>query len=84
MDIAKLQTLAQQLIEAVDGLVTEKHIEGVVGVLEGVARGIHSNWEKHITDETNEFLMKDNITCPTCDTAVQIVRRKSIINVDCT
>lgn len=82
MELADLEKLSQGLIEKVDGLVTEKNINGVVEVLRGVAQGIHDNWEQHLANETNDVLMQDNTCCPICTSLIQVVRRRTIIDVD--
>lgn len=71
---------AKTLIEAVGGLVSEEHILGVLEVFEGVRQGVHNEWEIFLTEQTNNTIMMDKITCESCGTKVVIKRTPGYIS----
>jgi hypothetical protein len=75
-----LEDVAISLIEAVDGAVTEKNIEGVIEVFNGIIRGVNNQWEGHLARETEEVLMYDNIICK-CGSLIEIIRKRTKVEV---
>jgi hypothetical protein len=72
--------IAKELIRALDGIETEKTVRGVVQVFEGIAQGVHNQWEEHLAAETTETLMYDEVVC-TCGNIIDISRKNSTIAV---
>lgn len=70
---------AKTLIEAVGGVVCEEHILGVLEVFDGVRQGVHNEWEIFLTEQTNNTIMMDKITCEGCGTKVVVKRTPGYI-----
>ncbi len=72
--------IAISLIQAIEGLETEKNIEGVLEVFDGIKNGVNNLWEDHLANETTEALMYDNVLCP-CGRLIEITRDVGRIGV---
>jgi len=68
-----LESLAESIIEAVGGIVTDKNIEGVIKVMNGVEQGVNLRWEKHLVQKTNGMLSFNRVVCPVCTHPVEVV-----------
>ncbi len=75
-----MRNVAQGLIEAVGGLVSEKSIDGVVSVFKGIEQGLTNNWEEHIAQKTNNILARDNIICE-CGAKILVTRTRQVVQV---
>ncbi len=76
-----VESLAKGLIEAVEGVVTDKNIEGVSLVFKSMLQAQDLNWEQWIAEDTNEALAIDNIACD-CGRLVKVERTRSSVYVD--
>ena len=75
------EATARSLIEAVGGILSNENIDGVVYVLNAVIATHNDNWEKWITQETNDSLAIDKITCD-CGKLIIVERTPSAVYAD--
>ncbi len=73
--------IAQSLIEATGGIVTDQNIDGVVRVFKGIARGCNLRWEEHIANRANLMLAEHKVKCPSCTHPVKVVIRGDGVKV---
>ena len=78
--MADLSFVAESLIKAVDGIVTEKNIEGVLEVFEGIRKGVNNQWEEHLAAESTEAIMYDEILCA-CGSLIDVKRTRLSVDV---
>ncbi len=72
---------AKELIQDVEGIISEENIVGVASVFKAIVDVNNLQWEQHITKETNKALAIDDITCP-CGVSVQIRRTSKLVYAD--
>lgn len=77
-----IEEIAEGLIKAVGGIVSEKNIEGVITVFKGIKKGVDNDWEAYLTEQTNEVIMRDSLACPSCNTTVLIERQRNNVSVE--
>jgi cytoplasmic iron level regulating protein YaaA (DUF328/UPF0246 family) len=74
------EAAAMNLIKAVDGVMSNENIEGVIYVMQAIISANNENWEQWITDETNESLAIDNFSCD-CGAAISVERTPTAVYV---
>lgn len=74
-----LRAFAEELIQAVEGIGSEKNITEVVEILNTIKRVADENWEAHLAGETAETLMYDEILC-SCGQLIEITRKRKHID----
>jgi len=74
-----IEEVAQDLIHAVHGDMTEQNIAGVIKVFKSIQEMVDFKWEKHLAEETTENLAIDRIKCSNCKNPIQIVRTRKTI-----
>jgi hypothetical protein len=65
------EEIARSLIQAVGGIESEKNIQGVMEVFNGIKRGVHNQWEEHLCAEATDFLMYNEILC-SCGKLIEV------------
>lgn len=75
------EAAAIALIEAVEGIISDENIEGVVGVMTKIVDGCNINWEYWITDETNAALAVDKVSCD-CGKQIIVERTYDAVYAD--
>lgn len=77
----EIDEIAKEIIDLVQGISTDKTVEGVVEVLKGVKQAVHNDWEQYLAKETNEALMFDNVGCPICHSRIEVERTRNYVAV---
>jgi len=78
----KIRDLAIKTIKLCHGFEDEMFIQDITEIYEGFIIGINNNWEEYLTRETNDALIADRTSCPTCGTQVFIERTRTTIYTD--
>lgn len=76
-----MREIAEELIEAVEGIPNTKHIEGVLKVFEGIKAGCDNVWEDYIYNNINDVLLMSNAACPCCKAAIRVTRDRKRVAV---
>lgn len=78
---SKLYDVAKSLLEAVDGLVTDSNIDGVIKVFEGIKEGCDEVWTDYLLKDLNEVIFMNNITCDVCGEPICVKRTRQKVRV---
>lgn len=74
------EAAAISLIQAVEGILSEENVDGVIHVMKVIVNNNNENWEQWITDETNESLAVDNFVCD-CGAEISVERTPTAVYV---
>ena len=77
----EMRELAEKLIEAVEGIPSDKNIDGVMGVFDGIKTGMNNVWEDHLLENVNTVLFFIKMACPRCKKRLKIERTRSAVVV---
>ena len=74
----QVQDIAERLIQAVSGNVSDENIRGVCIVFNSIKEMVDKNWEQYIANQTTEALAYDRIRCK-CRRAIIVSRSRQDI-----
>ena len=74
----KATDIAQDLIKAVGGELSDKNILGVLKVFHAIKEMIDLNWEQYLVQTTNEALTVDFVKCK-CRRKLEVVRTRQSV-----
>lgn len=76
-----MREIAQQLIQNVEGIDSEKNIDGVIQIFEGIKTGMNNIWEDHLYTNCNDVLFYSKTKCPNCNSSIEVTRDRSTVTV---
>ena len=77
-----LESIAETLIENVEGIASKQNIEGVIAVFKSLLKAQNELWEKHVVKETNNMLITNNILCK-CGNPITVTQYTHKLEVLC-
>ncbi len=77
----ELREVAEQLIKTLDGTVSDKNIEGVLSVFDGIRLGCDNKWEDYLMKNISDLLIYSRTSCEVCGEPVVIRRTRQSVSV---